>query len=149
MSGYSVQLDKSDIIYSLTHEEVIDKRFSPEDVIDQILTAQKVPAESRGDKFIDKRLTSYVTLMLGMTTLPGQKSKIKKRGNKKHVIEPEGVNAVERTSLKIKDKSRKLPEPIVVQAKINGHPIRALLDTGSMADFLHWGRRAIYPVGTL
>ena len=52
------------------------------------------------------------------------------------MIEPEGVNAVERTSLKIKDKSRKLPEPIVVQAKINGHPIRALLDTGSMADFL-------------
>ena len=78
MSGYSVQLDESDIIYNLTHEEVIDKRFSPEDVIDQILTARKVPAESRGDKFIDKRLTSYVTLMLGMTTLPGQKSKIKK-----------------------------------------------------------------------
>jgi len=95
MSGYSVQLDESDIIYNLTHKEVIDGRFSPEDVIDQILTARKVPVESRGDKFIDKRLTSYVTLMLGMTTLPGQKTKIKKRGNKKCVIETEGVNAIE------------------------------------------------------
>ena len=136
MFGYSVQLDKSDVIYNLTHEEVLDDHFNPEWVIDHVLTARRVPADNRGSKFEDKRFSNYVSIMLGMTTLPGQKTKIKKRGNKKRVIDPEGVTSVERTTLRIKDKTRRLPEPIVIQVKINGQPIRALLDTGSMADFI-------------
>ena len=43
MFRYSVQLDESNIIYDLTHEEVLDQRFSPEKVIDQLLEARKVP----------------------------------------------------------------------------------------------------------
>ena len=39
MFGYSVQLDESDLIYNLTHKEILDQHFSPERVIDQILTA--------------------------------------------------------------------------------------------------------------
>ena len=136
MWGYSVQLDESDIIYNLTHEEVLDERFSPEWIIDQMLTARNVPEGNRGECFEDKRHTKYVSIMLGMTTVPGQTAKLKRRGNKKRKAEPEGVNSIERTSLKIKDKTRKLPEPIIIQASINGHTIRALLDTGSMADFL-------------
>ena len=46
MFGYSVQLDESDLIYNLTHEEILDQHFSPERVIDQILTARCVPAEN-------------------------------------------------------------------------------------------------------
>ena len=45
MFGYSIQLDKSDLIYNVTHEEVLDERFSPEWIIDHILTARNVPAE--------------------------------------------------------------------------------------------------------
>jgi hypothetical protein len=136
MFGYSVQLDESDLIYNVTHEEVLNERFSPEWIIDQILTARRVPAENRGERFTDKRFSKYVVLMLGMTRIPGQQTKIKKRGNKKRVLDPEGVPAVERTTLRLKDKSRKLPEPIVIQININGEPARALLDTGSMADFI-------------
>ena len=136
MWGYSVQLDESDIIYHLTHEDVLDKRFSPEAVINQLIEARSTPAEQRGEKFEDKRLTSYVMLMLGMTTIPGQKNKIKKRGNQKRVADPEGVPAVERTSMRVKDKTRRTPECIVVPVKINGQVIRALLDSGSMADFI-------------
>ena len=137
MFGYSVQLDESDLIFNLTHEEVLGDHFNPKRVIDQILAAQRIPADDRGDKFTDKRFSNYVALMLGMTRIPGQQSKIKERGNKKRVIDPEGVFAVERTSqLRIKDKTRRLPEPIVIEIKVNGQPIRALLDTGSMADFI-------------
>ena len=39
MFGYSVQLDESDLIFNLTHEEVLGDRFNPEWVIDQILAA--------------------------------------------------------------------------------------------------------------
>ena len=38
MFGYSVQLDKSDVIYNLTHEEVLDDHFNLEWVIDHVLT---------------------------------------------------------------------------------------------------------------
>ena len=71
-----------------------------------------------------------------MTTIPSQRRKIKTHRSKKRVFEPEGVNAIERTALRVKDRTRKLPELIVVTVHINGEPIRALLDTGSMADFL-------------
>ena len=35
-----------------------------------------------------------------------------------------------------KDTSRKVPRPVVVTAKINGQPARALLDSGSLGDFM-------------
>ena len=136
MFGYSVQLDESDITYNLSHEEVLDKHFSPERIINEMIAAREIRKEERGDRFEDKRLTSYVAIMLGMTSVPGQNAKIKKRGMKKRTSEPEGVPAVERTTIRFKDRTRRLPEPIVVQVKINGQQIRALLDSGSMADFL-------------
>ena len=95
MFGYSIQLDELDVVYNLTHEEVFDDYFNPEWVIDHILTAQCVPADNRGSRFEDKQFSNYVSIMLGMMTLPGQKTKIKKCGNKKCVIDPEGVTSVE------------------------------------------------------
>ena len=136
MFGYSIQLDESDLIYNLSHEEVLDENFNVEWIIDHILTARCVPAADRGERFHDKRFSGYVMIMLGMTRIPGQQNKIKKRGTKKRVLDPEGVPAIEHTTLRVKDRPRKLPEPIVIEVKINGHNIRALLDTGSMADFL-------------
>ena len=38
--------------------------------------------------------------------------------------------------MQLKDKSRRLLEPTIVVVKVNGQTIRALLDTGSMADFI-------------
>ena len=72
MFGYSVQLDESDLIFNLTHEEVLGDHFNPKRVIDQILAARRIPADDRGDKFTDKRFSNYVALMLGMTRIPGQ-----------------------------------------------------------------------------
>ncbi|EUC58433.1 aspartyl protease [Rhizoctonia solani AG-3 Rhs1AP] len=37
---------------------------------------------------------------------------------------------------KPKDKERKVPRPIVIELYINGHPARALLDSGSHGDFI-------------
>ena len=52
----------------------------------------------------------------------------------KNMKRPEGALPIECTLMKLKDQSRQVPEPVIVLAKINGHQIRALLDTGSMAD---------------
>lgn len=44
--------------------------------------------------------------------------------------------AVQRNAAVTKDTSRKVPRPVVITAKINGHPARALLDSGSLGDFM-------------
>lgn len=71
---------------------------------------------------------------IGIAQKTGQRSN--GRRSKKRVVDPEGATTIERTPLQIRDKTRRLPEPIVVEIMINGQPIRALLDTGSMADFI-------------
>ena len=44
--------------------------------------------------------------------------------------------SLQRNSAHIKDNSRILPRPVVVKVEINGHPARALLDSGSLGDFI-------------
>jgi hypothetical protein len=46
------------------------------------------------------------------------------------------VGSIERTAMRLKDFKRRLPRPIVIEVMINGQAVRALLDTGSMADFV-------------
>ncbi|KAI0069667.1 hypothetical protein K474DRAFT_1610134, partial [Panus rudis PR-1116 ss-1] len=49
---------------------------------------------------------------------------------------PEPIAAMQRNAAMPKDLKRLLPEPVVVIVNINGHPARALLDSGSLADFM-------------
>lgn len=44
--------------------------------------------------------------------------------------------ALQRNTSAAKDPSRAVPKPLVVTVKINGHPARALLNSGSLGDFL-------------
>ncbi|KAF8831165.1 hypothetical protein HHX47_DHR1000004 [Lentinula edodes] len=44
--------------------------------------------------------------------------------------------AVQRNAAMTKDFSRRIPKPLVVVVKVNGHPARALIDTGSLGDFI-------------
>ncbi|KZT26148.1 hypothetical protein NEOLEDRAFT_1155989 [Neolentinus lepideus HHB14362 ss-1] len=47
-----------------------------------------------------------------------------------------GIRNLERTAARVRDFERILPKPIVVTAYIQDHPVRALLDTGSLSDFM-------------
>lgn len=51
-------------------------------------------------------------------------------------VAPTALPALERTAGKVRDLKRKVPDPIVVVVNINGQPARALLDSGSSADFI-------------
>jgi hypothetical protein len=44
--------------------------------------------------------------------------------------------AIQRNAAVTKDLTRTVPRPIVVTVRIDGHPARALLDSGSLGDFL-------------
>ncbi|KAI9068657.1 hypothetical protein FKP32DRAFT_1561275, partial [Trametes sanguinea] len=47
-----------------------------------------------------------------------------------------GIPAVQRNAAAPRDFKRLIPEPIVVVVEIDGHPARALLDSGSLSDFI-------------
>jgi hypothetical protein len=44
--------------------------------------------------------------------------------------------AVQRNAAYVKDKTRVLPKPVTLTVKIDGHPARALVDSGSLGDFM-------------
>jgi protein associated with RNAse G/E len=44
--------------------------------------------------------------------------------------------AVQRNAASVKDKTRVLPKPVTLTVKIDGHPARALIDSGSLGDFM-------------
>ena len=44
--------------------------------------------------------------------------------------------ALQRNAAQLKGNQRILPKPIVVRVTVNGHPARALLDSGSLGDFM-------------
>ncbi|KAJ3963622.1 hypothetical protein EV361DRAFT_985947, partial [Lentinula raphanica] len=44
--------------------------------------------------------------------------------------------AIQRNAAMTKDFSRRIPKSLVVVVKVNGHPARALIDTGSLGDFI-------------
>jgi hypothetical protein len=43
---------------------------------------------------------------------------------------------LQRNAARVKDKARILPKPLIITVSINGHPARALLDSGSLGDFM-------------
>ena len=79
--------------------------------------------------FWDRSLSKTQQFMLNVTRLMAGSVRPWKQGT-------EGVNLLEKTSMQVKDQSRKVLEPIVVLASINGKEVRALIDTGSMANFV-------------
>lgn len=44
--------------------------------------------------------------------------------------------SLQRNAALVKDKKRIIPKPVVVTMKVNGSPVRALLDSGSFGDFM-------------
>ena len=130
LDGYCIYLVDTDVFYNVRHEEVLGDAFNPRRILNQMRAARSL-MEPRPAIYGDSALNRRQSVMLHAVKLMVGASRARKRTK-----QPEGEVPLERTSMRLKDLARKVPEPIVVLAKVNGHQIRALLDTGSMADFL-------------
>ncbi|KAI0071436.1 hypothetical protein K474DRAFT_1606939 [Panus rudis PR-1116 ss-1] len=51
-------------------------------------------------------------------------------------VPPDTIPALQRNAGSTRDFRRLIPEPIVIVVQVNDHPARALLDSGSFADFM-------------
>ena len=58
---------------------------------------------------------------------------------------PAALPAVQRNAAMPRDFKRLIPTPVVVVVEINGHPARALLDSGSLSDFM--STRLVHQLG--
>ncbi|KAI0070784.1 hypothetical protein K474DRAFT_1608059 [Panus rudis PR-1116 ss-1] len=74
-------------------------------------------------------LATRYSLELNANRLPGSS------GNASSASE-DYLPALQRNAASPRDLKHLVPEPIVVVIYINGHPVRALLDSGSLADFM-------------
>lgn len=80
---------------------------------------------------LERRRRRRIRLLTGAVRVPSHKS------TKCPVKTADtGVEALERNASKTVDFRRMLPKLVVVEVRINGQPARALIDTGSMADFM-------------
>jgi len=105
--------------------------FNPKRVLNQMRATRSLSETDRPSIFRDSALNRRQSILLNAVKLMVGVSQARKRDKR-----TEGANPVERTAMRLKEHTRKVPEPVVVLVKVNGHQIRALLDTGSMADFL-------------
>ena len=131
LDGYCLHLDGTDVFYTIKHAEVLGDMFNPKRLLNQMRSVKLLSEEDRPSIFRDLALNRRQSIMLNAVKLMVGVSQARRRDKR-----TEGVNPVERTAMRLKEHTRKVPEPVVVLVKVNGHQIRALLDTGSMADFL-------------
>ena len=129
IDGYGLHIKGTDVFYEITHAEVLGDALHIGRIINVMRGVKEIDARGRSPVFWDRSLNKTQQLMLNATRLMAGSVKPRKQRT-------EGVSLLEKTSMRVKDQSRKVPEPIVVLASINGKEVRALIDTGSMADFV-------------
>ena len=118
--GYLVCIDPGNVEIELAHEEILASTFSLHDVLER----------ARGRRDFDRRARQRrISTILGLNAAKPQKYKAKKSAE----LLPD---TVERTAMHVKDFRRVIPKPIILTVYVNDQPVRALLDTGSMADFV-------------
>jgi hypothetical protein len=83
------------------------------------------PSQSKDDEFPENLLTEFWK-QAGVTGLVCMAQK----------IDGTSPRSVQRNASRAKDFARKVPKPIVVVIKVNDKPTRALMDSGSLGDFM-------------
>ncbi|KAJ3474431.1 hypothetical protein NLI96_g12462 [Meripilus lineatus] len=135
--GYRVIIPEEDISFVVTHQEVTDDSFDAGELLkltreDDFILKTEEDAEGY---FIRRAIRERnnrerTRIMFGAI----QPRKPKKAVNSKSA--DHFVSAIERNAMRTRDLTRKIPKTLVITVKINGKPVKALLDSGSMADFV-------------
>ena len=130
--GYTVSLtsEEHDPLF-IGHEEVRSPAFDARSVLTAAIEDEGLDAielQSSRESRRRRRRTAIMVCGARMGSRPKKGTGQERSAN--------WVPAVERNAMRTKDFTRTLPKPIVVMVEVNGKPVQALIDTGSMADFL-------------
>ena len=118
-----------DVHFEISHAEVLGDALNIGRILDTMRSVKEIDARGCSPIFWDMRLNRRQQHMLRTSGWFVGSVRLRK-------LKMEDAHSLEKTTMQIKDQSRKVPEPIVVLATINGLEVRALIDTGSMANFV-------------
>ncbi|KAJ7208904.1 hypothetical protein GGX14DRAFT_566600 [Mycena pura] len=141
--GYRVNILWTDIEFIITHQEIKDSLFDINAVLDAVWDQNDMDLEIPA-KPTTRELWRANRIPMGLrATKPASvKGPHRRKPAKRVKINfTDTVYGLERTAMKPRDFNRRLPKPIVLEVLIDGNPVRALLDTGSMADFISTNTR--------
>jgi hypothetical protein len=116
--------------YFVTHDEIRVPGFSPKEVLcrpppDETPTMESIERIRRRRRIMARPRCSVASV------------KAKQPRKKRKVERNEATeDHMSRNSMTEKDVDRKLPKQVIVEAFINGQSVRAMMDTGSMMDFI-------------
>ena len=129
--GYMISSQVTDEKYTCMHSDVHTLGF---DVMAYTAALTEDHTEEELQFFTnlgESRRRRRWSLMLNSVRTAGHRGPKKSQETSADVIP-----AVERTAMKPKDFNRIILKPVIVLVHVNGHRARALLDTGSMGDFM-------------
>ncbi|KAJ3486050.1 hypothetical protein NLI96_g4519 [Meripilus lineatus] len=134
--GYRVTITEEDISFVLTHQNVADETFDAGNMLELIRNDEFVlESEEDAESYLIRRAIrernnrERTKIMFG--AIQPRKTKRADSKSTDHF-----VSAIERNAMRTKDLTRKIPKTLVITVQVNGKPVRALLDSGSMADFV-------------
>ena len=149
--AYVVYLKDIDLRFCVTHEDIMLPTFDAQQVLFNVLCdrAQTISPDIDLEEALTKpedssaaqrrrRLLESGGVFCGVISKPtvvsGRQVALAKKGRRAPVTD--AYVAVESTSMRPKDFTRRVPKPLVIEILVQGKPVCALLDTGCMADFL-------------
>ena len=130
--GYALSLtaEEDDYLF-IGHEEVRSPSFDARSILTAVVDDAGLDAiilQATRDSERRRRCMAVMVCRARVGAKPRKGKQVERS--------PNWIPAVERNAMKTKDFTRTLPKPIVVTTHVNEKPVRALIDTGSMADFL-------------
>ncbi|EIW52097.1 uncharacterized protein TRAVEDRAFT_24776 [Trametes versicolor FP-101664 SS1] len=131
--GYVATSALNDEEYIFTHEDVTQPTFDPTAVSRVVLDGYSPDELWQHWRAKERRKQRRLRLMVCAV---GMRKPQQHRKKKPVAVPANAIPAIEWNTMRPKDYTRTTPMPVVVSISINGHPARALLDTGCMADFV-------------
>ncbi|KAJ3473550.1 hypothetical protein NLI96_g12945 [Meripilus lineatus] len=133
--GYQVTILEEGISFTVTHQEVVNKAFDAKELLNIARNDEFwMESEEDAEEYLIRRATRVKLVQGRMKLMLGA---MKPRNPRQKAKIPENaISAIERNAMRTKDLTRKIPKTLVISILINGKPVRALLDSGSMANFV-------------
>ena len=133
LDGYCLHLYGTDVFYDIKHSEVLGEVLNPKRVPNQMRAVRFMDKKDRPTIFRDSALSRTQSIMLDAIKLMVGVSQARKRTKG-----TEGASPVERTAMRLKDQTKKVPEPPVVLVKIDGHQIFWTRAQWQISSPRHW-----------
>ncbi|KAJ3474054.1 hypothetical protein NLI96_g12674 [Meripilus lineatus] len=137
IEGYRITIPEEDVSFIVTHQDIMNESFDAGELLELVRDDEfMLYSEEDAESYFIRRAIHERNSRKRTKVMLGAAHPRKPKQNANHKTAENFVSAIERNAMRTKDLTRKIPKTLVVTVQINGKPVKALLDSGSMADFV-------------